>query len=201
MHLPHFFRINVLLELDGTFLAAKMHYLKRWFTGINLVGGTLVLGSYAWGLRFHPEATRLLWGGVPETIQSLSGVSMQAATLGYFAFTLFILLRVDAKRCTVLGHRGFGTFNILYAAILFPSALWMPLTFAAVDAGTSTSAWLVRALLALIGLASLGLLYALLTLKPVQSRSGHRLALLGSALFCLQTVVLDAVVWSMYFTA
>jgi hypothetical protein len=193
--------MHIIWELDGTFLATKMHYLKRWFTGINLVGGTLVLGSYAWGLRSRPEAGRVLWGGVPETIQFLSRVSMLAAALGYIAFTLFILMRVDAERCRVFGHRGFGTFNILYAAILFPSALWMPLTFAAVDAGTSASAWVVRVLLALIGLASLGLLYALLTVEPVQSEPGHRLAVLGSALFCLQTVVLDAVVWSMYFTA
>jgi len=124
---------------------------------------------------------------------------MFLAASGYFAFTFFILFRVNPGEVRVFRRFGFGVFNTLYAAILLPSALWMPMTFIAVAQSSLYLLWAVRLILATVGLASLGLLFALLSIEPRQSLWAHRLAIFGSAAFCLQTVILDAIVWAAFF--
>ena len=166
---------------------------------INVTGGTAVLGSYAIGLATHPGASQVLWGGVPGSFRPLYTASMFLAASGYLAFTYFILFRLDPTATQVAGRYGFWVFNVLYAAILLPSALWMPLTFWAVGHPSPGSVWTVRSVLAAVGLASLGLFAALLKVSPRQPVWAHQLALIGCAAFCLQTGLLDAVLWSAYF--
>ena len=166
---------------------------------INLIGGSAVLGSYAIGLATHPGASQVLWGGVPGSFRPVYTASMFLAASGYLAFTYFILFRLDSSAAQVAGRFGFWVFNALYAAILFPSALWMPLTFWAGEQPSPISLWTVRSVLAAVGLASLSLLAALLKVSPRQPVWVHRLALIGCAAFCLQTAFLDAVLWSVFF--
>lgn len=54
-------------------------------------------------------------------------------------------------------------------------------------------------LLALIAIASLGLLAAVGSLPVRRPAWAWRLALVGCAVFCLQTVIFDAMIWSVYF--
>ena len=176
-----------------------MHSQKRWLLVINILGGAAVLGSYAWGLSTHPGAAKVLWAGTPQVWQWISTANMLLAALGYFAFTIFILLRLDPEHTRLFGRFGYGAFNALYAAILFPSAAWMPLTFAAIAAPEALTVWSVRLLLAFIGLASLSLLLVLWSVDAQPRVRTHYLALIGCALFCLQTVVMDAIVWAAFF--
>jgi hypothetical protein len=53
--------------------------------------------------------------------------------------------------------------------------------------------------LILAALFSLGLLAALLGTKPRDPAGAHALALIGAACFCIQTVLLDAIVWGAAF--
>jgi hypothetical protein len=160
-----------------------------------------VLGSYAHGIATHPGSAGAAWGGVPESLRPLYTVSMLLAAAGYFAFTSFILFRVSPRALRVAGHFGFGLFPLLYLLILVPSALWMPLTFAMLGA-PSDALWLaIRAVLALVGLGSLGLVAALLALEPRAPRRHWLLALVGSLAFAFQTAVLDALVWTAFFPA
>ena len=83
--------------------------------------------------------------------------------------------------------------------MLIPSALWMPLTFAMLDA-PSPSLWLaIRAVLALVGLGSLGLVVAVATAQPLRAPIGRAVAVAGAIAFSFQTAVLDAIVWPAYF--
>jgi hypothetical protein len=75
----------------------------------------------------------------------------------------------------------------------------MPLTLLAAEQPTPALLWLVRLDLWTVAASSLGLLWALLAVEPRQPRWAHRLALVGSILFCLQTVILDATVWVSFF--
>jgi hypothetical protein len=173
---------------------------KKWLLlFINLLGGGAVLGSYVWGFFTHPNAGQALWGGVPDRIQPFYTAGMFLAATGYFAFTYFILFRLNPSKTQVFGRFGFGVFNILYAAILIPSALWMPLTFWALEKSSLCLLWTVRMVLAAVGLASLSLLLALLKVEPRLPRWAHRLAVAGSASFCLQTIILDAIIWVAFF--
>ena len=177
-----------------------MHPKQRLLLTINMMGGAAVLGSYACGIRSHANAMDILWGGVPAAIRPFYTAGMFLAVVGYFAFIYFILFRLDPT-ATRLGDRfGFGTFNALFAAILIPSALWMPLTFSAVEASSIVVLWAVRLVLVVVGLASLTLLVALWTVEPRQPPWAYWLAVTGCAAFCVQTALLDMIVWSAYFT-
>jgi hypothetical protein len=167
---------------------------------INVVGGIAVLGSYAHGIATHPETRGDLWGGLPAALQPLYSLNMCLAAAGYFLFTSFVLFRLDAERVRVFGY-GYGVFPLLYGAILVASALWLPLTFEML-AGPSPALWLaIRLDLAITGLASLALLAAIARVRPHEAPGARRLALVGAAFFCLQTALLDALVWPAWFPA
>jgi len=176
-----------------------MHPQKWLMFFINLFGGAAVIGSYIQGILTHSDAANSLWGGVPHTIRPIYTAGMFLATAGYFVFTYFILVRLKPQETRVFHRYGFGIFNALYAAILFPSALWMPLTFLIVEQSSLPLLWAVRIVLAIVGLASLGLLFSLVKVEPRQPLWAHRLSILGSLGFCLQTALLDAIVWVAFF--
>jgi hypothetical protein len=93
----------------------------------------------------------------------------------------------------------FGTFNALYAGILIPSALWMPLTFAMLERPGSALWGAIRLVLAVVGLASAAMIGALLALCPRQPAWAYGLAVAGSVVFGFHTVVLDALIWPALF--
>jgi hypothetical protein len=160
---------------------------------INVVGGIAVLGSYAWCVARHPDAGAF-WGGVPAGLRPVYTVNMFMAAAGYLAFTFFLVYRLEPARR--VGH-----FHALYALILIPSALWMPLTFAMLEAPSDRLWWSIRASLAAVGIGSLGLLAGLVAVRPLRPAWAYRLAVAGGVAFCLQTVVLDALVWPAFFPA
>jgi mannose/fructose/N-acetylgalactosamine-specific phosphotransferase system component IIC len=165
---------------------------------INLLGGTAVLSSYVYGFLTHPDAARLLWGGVPEWIRPLYTAWMLAAAAGYL-LVAYYLLKSDFNAVTLFGRFDFRTLNFLYLLILIPSALWMPLTLAAAEYAWPGFVWLVRLDLGLVAVGSLGLLLAVIYLKPRMLTRSRFAAILGGAALSLQTVVLDAIIWSVYF--
>lgn len=175
-----------------------MQTIKRSLLLINILGGLAVLGSYAWGFMAYPNAGQVLWGGVPADLRSLYTASMFLAAAGYFAFSIFIL-QLDPQKTTLLNRNGFKFINPLYAGILIPSAFWLPLTILAIEVGRQPLAWLVKLDLTLVAIASLGLVFALINIRPRRPGWLHGLGLLGSVLFCFQTVILDAIVWSIHF--
>ena len=83
-----------------------------------------------------------------------------------YAHTSNELFRIDPDSARIAGRFRFSAFNALYIGILLPSALWMPLTFAMLERPSGALWWAIRLVLALVGLASLGLLAALLALYP-----------------------------------
>jgi len=177
-----------------------MHTQQLTLGLINVVGGILVLGSYAYGFITHPANRDAIWGGVPEAIKPLYTANMLFAAAGYLALTYFVLFRLSPDNSQLADLSGYKVFYIIYALILFPSALWMPLTYAALGhAGNSLYFWAVRVTLAIVGLASLALLGVLLSLHSSESSPTYWLAVAGSVFFCIQTAVLDAIVWSIFF--
>jgi hypothetical protein len=172
---------------------------KRWLIAIILIGGVAVLGSYVGGIQAHPDAGQILWGGVPEKIRPFYTVNMFLAAAGYFLFTFFILFRLDPIETKVTSRFRSGVFHGLYAATLIPSALWLPITLLAVDQSSQALLWVVRIVLGVVGAASLGLFFALRKVRPPQPEWAYRLAMVGSMFFCIQTVILDALVWSAFF--
>jgi hypothetical protein len=172
---------------------------RRSLLWLNLIGGVAVLGSYVHGLASNPLTRGAVWGEVPEALRPFYTVNMLLAAAGYFAFSFFVFRRLDLARTRVAGGFGYGAFHVLYALILIPSALWLPLTFEMLES-PSAGLWLaIRGVLALVGLGSLGLMLALASAGPHQAPGARRAALVGAAFFTFQTAVLDALVWPAYF--
>jgi hypothetical protein len=75
----------------------------------------------------------------------------------------------------------------------------MPLTNMYVSSpGTGIWVW-VRIVLALVGLASIALFWALLTMQGKVPGTAYWLAVVGSGYFAFHTAVLDAIVWAALF--
>jgi hypothetical protein len=176
-----------------------MHPQRLTFFIVNALGGTAVLASYWHGLSSNPDTRGALWGGLPEGLQPIYTVSMLCAAAGYFPFTYLLANRVDPSRVRLPGRLGFDTFNVLYALILAPSALWMPLTFTMLEQPNPALWLIIRVVLALVAIGSIGLIAALITLQPRPPRALHIAAILGAVAFAVQTALLDALAWPWYF--
>jgi len=175
------------------------HPARRSLLWLNVLGGIAVLGSYVHGLASNPLTRGALWGEVPEALRPLYTLNMFLAAGGYFAFSSFVYLRLDPERTRLAGGFGYRAFHVLYALILIPSALWLPLTFQMIEA-PSPALWLaIRVTLALVGLGSLGLWAAVASAAPHAAPGARRFALVGAAFFSLQTALLDALIWPAFF--
>ncbi|MCA9509278.1 MAG: hypothetical protein KC560_01150 [Myxococcales bacterium] len=173
----------------------------RWIA-TTLVGGPLVVASYVYGaLVPPPEGTSGLWGGVPDAWKPAYTLNMLLAAAGFFAFAQHLLRADPARaRARIAGRElGFGALAPLVGAIVFPSALWLPLTYAML-ATPSRALWLaILACLATVGVAALGVLAFVARMEPHPGRASRALAIAGAVPFALQTAVLDAIVWPLVF--
>ena len=176
---------------------ASASNLRTSLIAVNVLGGMAVLASYS--LMFEREdASAILWGGVPEHLRALYSTNMWLAALGYFPFTGLLVFGADPARVRFYRGSGFGLLLVLYAAVMIGSAAWMPLTFAWADSGAFPF-WLIRLDLAVVGIASLGLLGCVATVSPRPVTWIHFLAFFGCVAFCFQTAVLDAAIWPAYY--
>jgi len=124
---------------------------------------------------------------------------MIISALGYFAFLYYIFFRLDSAETIIAGISGFTLFYVIFLFILIPSAFWMPLTNLYVS-NPGTGIWIsIRVVLALVGLASIALVWALVTLQGKVPGTAHWLAVAGSGYFAFHTAVLDAIVWAALF--
>ena len=165
---------------------------------VNAIGGIAVIGSYIYGLNAQSGGASILWGGVSENIRPVYTISMILSALGYFAFLYYILFKLDPSQVSIAGTFGFSIFFSIFILILLPSALWMPLTNLYV--GTpSTGTWvMIRIILALVGIGSIALVWALLTLQTKEGVA-YWLAVAGGGYFAFHTAILDAIVWAALF--
>lgn len=177
-----------------------MHPQKRVLVALLLLGGPAVLGSYAWGFAFWPDALGAMWGGVPEALRPAYTAWMFVAAAGFFLYTHLLVLRTDPAGARVLGG-GYPRVTLCYALVLVGSALWMPLTRLLLDHPGAGLWWAVRGVLYAVALGSLGLVAAVATLRPAPPPGQRALALGGAIGFSVQTVLLDALVWPALFPA
>ena len=166
---------------------------------INIIGGILVIGSYYLSARARPDRVKEAWGNVPESIKPMYIVSMLTAAAGYFAFSYFIIFRLDPVEVAATNSFSYPMFILAYALILFPSAMWMPLTFAMLEKPSRLLWWAIRVTLFTVGIGSLGLLALLLILNHDEPTWLLWLAVAGAILFSIQTAFLDALLWPIYF--
>jgi hypothetical protein len=166
---------------------------------INIVGGVAVLGSYVLGIRGHPGQADRLWGGVPEGLRGVYGVSMLLAAVGYLLFFYHVEVRMDPAATRLPWGWSHAHLAIPFVLILLPSAFWMSLTFAYI-AAPSMSLWIaVRAVLGVVAGGSVLMLVMLAGLKVASPEHFWWPSVLGVAVFTFHTLVLDALLWPALF--
>jgi hypothetical protein len=163
------------------------------FVLLNVAGGAAVLSSYAWGLSHLGSDASRAWGGVPDALRPVYQASMLLAAAGYFPMTLFVL---EGRRS---GRPKMEPATALYAGILVGSALWLPLTCAMLEQPSTPLWWAIRLDLGVVGAASLGVLGLVARDRPPGSSLAWKAAVVGAIAFCVQTALLDALVWPAYF--
>ena len=178
--------------------ASLAHPQARRLAALQLLAGPLVLASYAYCILVWPEASSLMWGGVPAWLEPFYTAWMFAAAAGYFSYSYVFILRTDPARAR-FGRWGYGFLTPAYALALIPSALWMPATKWMMDEPNTLRWWLVRLDLFAVAAGSLMLLWAAFKLEPRPATYLRRLALIGGCAFCVQTVLLDALIWTALF--
>jgi len=172
---------------------------QKLLVAVLVVGGLAVVASYVWGFLSHPETRWDIWGGIPLSLRPVYTVSMLLAAAGFFPMTTFLLLRVDHGDGSMPHWTGYRVLLCAYLLALAGSAVWMPLTYAAIEA-PSALLWLaIRITLLIVAIGAVGILAVLLRAPQKTPVRWYRLAVLGCILFCWQTVVLDALVWTYYY--
>ncbi len=166
---------------------------------MNITGGVAVIGSYILWLQKSPGGANALWGGVSARLRPVYTVSMILSAIGYLAVFYYLLFEPAPDEVEIGGGLGFVWFIPIVVLMLFPSALWMPLSSLYVDK-PSSGAWIaVRTVLFVVGLASIALAWALLTLKPNDGNVAYWIAAVGSCYFAFHTFILDALLWAALF--
>ena len=169
------------------------------FYCINIVGGLSVLSSYAHGLLSNPLTRISLLGNVPLFLRPYYTIFMFLAAGGYFFFTAYILICINIDTVKLFGKYGFWLINILYAGIIIPSAIWIYLTFAMIN-NPSTILWLIiRVVLFTVGFSSIILLFSFFMSNFERHGWLYIASIIGLFFFCIQTMLLDGIIWPYYF--
>ena len=171
---------------------------NRWYFLLNLVGGVAVLGGYVLCIEAHSGQNDRLWGDIPEGVRGVYTGCMFPAAIGYLlAFAYWV--RADWKALRFRTGPAFRIVMVLHAVFLVTAALWMPMTWWALDHQAQWLFWPIQGLLAVTGLTSLALPVALRALVNPPSQRFHLLAQLGLAFLVFQCLVLDALIWPRFF--
>jgi hypothetical protein len=170
--------------------------MSRWhrrYLALNLLFGPLVPLSYLVELARHPGQAEALWGGVPEAWRGAYTANMPLAALGYLTWFGWLMAQ-PCERLPPTGRLFLGTL-----LVLVPSLLWMPMAFGALEGWLPLPGLLLQLDLALVGAGSLLIAWCLWQCR--RPTWGWRLAMAGTLPFCVQTVLLDGLLWPRLFPA
>jgi hypothetical protein len=162
-----------------------------------LIGGTLVLVSYVIGLKGGKNADAL-WGGTPKKIRGVYTISMLVSAISYFITTVYIFLLMNNSNIVLPLGLSFHSFTIIYSILLICSMLWVPLVNLMIKR-PSKLIWLsIRSTLLLVGLCPVTILLILLTISNHPTGILYISSILGISIFIFHTLILDALIWPIF---
>lgn len=153
---------------------------------VHIVGGVAVLGSYAWG-AMQPAASGL-WGRLPEAAIAPYTAMMPLAAIGYL---------LTMARSLQRSAHGEPSWAPTFAMILAASTAWLPLCILDLASPTRAGWWAIELDLITTAAGALVIAKALWT-EDATTRLA-KAARWGWIAFCIQTVVLDALIWPQFF--
>ncbi len=178
---------------------SRLHPQQQLLALITVLGGLIVLASYALIPGYSAAVRAGLWGGVPEELRPLYGISMLLAAAGFFPFTYHLIFRQQPEDLAAAVGLPYPFLYGVYGLIFIPSALWVPLTASMLQAPSDLLWQAIRADLALVALGSTLLLVVLWLLAWRRGGARAWAAAVAVIPFWFQTAVLDGVVWPAFF--
>ena len=160
---------------------------------VNLVGGIVVLGSYAVGLYLYPDFRNALWGGVTGSWRTFFTISMFFAAAGYLVFCYSMTISDAADKSSFLGRH---TFSILATFFLISASVWMPATLKYL--ATNDNLWWILSVISLwTTAASLCFLAIFFGLSKYESIGALQfsLTLAGIIWITIHCLLFDAIIW------
>lgn len=164
------------------------------------IGGSAVLASYVLAFVYEPEIRSGLWGGIPDSLQGVYTVNMLLAAASFFPATFLLGFKTPLEAFAEQTGSRFGRLLAAYAAILIPSAMWLPLTALYIQAPTPLLWIAIRVVLFLVG-GGATLVGWMLIRRAQKGPPLAWAAAIGFFFFWLQTMVLDALIWPWYYGA
>lgn len=162
------------------------------------LGGTAVLASYYLAFVWSPASVDRLWGGLPSDWRGFYTVNMWLAAIGFFPMTWLLGWKTPLDAFADWTGFRWRTMSFAYTAILVPSALWLPLTALYIE-NPSPFLWIaIRLVLFLVG-GGASVLGAMLVRRARRGPGLAWWAVISFFFFWLQTMVLDALIWPVYF--
>ena len=168
------------------------------FLLLNVVGGVAVLGGYWLGIDAHSGENDRLWGEIPESVRGVYSFCMFPAAFGYLVSFAY-LMKADWSQLRFASRPAAGALWALHSVFLLTAALWMPLTWSALDHGTVSLYWPIQVLLLVTGLCSAGLVLSLRSLIDPPHPRQARWAQWSLLALVFQCLVLDGLVWPRFF--
>ena len=175
-----------------------MNWKQRRLLILILVGGVSVLGSYVPAFANNPELATALWGGVPDSLRVFYVPNMFLAAASFFPATYALGFATPVDEFRARSGLSFNTLLGAYAAILFPSALWLPLTALYINQPSTLLWWSIRLDLFLVAIGA-SLVLAMLFQIALRGPRWIWAAAVFFVFFWTQTALLDALIWPYHY--
>ena len=196
---PVYHNTYIFLKNHLTFWSRKMSP-QVTFILVNMIGGILVLGGYAIGIGNFPEHRNSLWGGVSTSWRQAIVVSMLIAAVGYLMFCYMAVFKDGATHFSHDWLLGDHSVTILTAIFLISAACWMPFLLTYIISGTNF--WWILTVVAL-WITALSLILLCLVVATYNgndiSSTEKILALVGLTAITFHCLVMDAILWVVFF--
>lgn len=164
---------------------------KQFLVLVTLIGLMGIATSYYLGIREMPNGINDLWGNTPKNIKPLYYITTSLAFIGFsFAF-FYVVFKTDL----------FNYYPITRSVIIImvASMLWLPYTAEMVNDPTSFTWIKTRIALLLVGLGSWFFFRRMWFMQDQEESRWKKLAVIGSGIFFFHTMVMDAILWPMWF--
>ena len=164
---------------------------KKFFI-LTIILGLIGVGiSYNLGMSNMPNGLNDLWGETPDQIKPIYFLTTSLAFIGFaFAF-FFLVFKTDL----------FNYYPLSRSAIiiLVASMLWLPYTSEMVNSPSSFTWIKIRISLLLVALGSWFFMRRVWLTDSSENQIWKKLALVGSAIFFFHTLIMDALLWPIFF--
>ena len=179
-----------------------MEVSRKLVRTVVFVLGPMVLASYVIGVR-RMEDPMELWGGIPESWRSLNVMCMFIAAAGFliawwqllFGWDFGVVESVGWPWSGDVSEGGHGRILIAFLLILIPSMLWLELTRAHIQNGSSLTQWIVIANLWLVVSGNVLLILFGWSAWSRGASGTDILPLLGGLMLGIQVIVNDGILW------